>query len=160
MELDEKKVGDLTYWTTPDIEKPRDLTPPEKIKREKIDATLTEKAEVRDEICWAYGCKNKARVWAREVQFDFKSQMKHDIDHAVVSSRDYDGPIPGFCIGHVQRASELAERVYFSRNEMYWGLRPTRWWVIFTDGTKTGGLCTEIDPKQEMPVVTDELIKG
>jgi hypothetical protein len=161
LQLSEKKKGDFYTWTTPGIEKDRDLTPPEKIKREKINQVLTEKAEIRDPICWAYGCTNKSHVWVREVQYDFKQEMKDKIDHAVVSSRDYNGPVPGFCMGHLHNGPmQLAETIYFSRQEMYWGLRPNRWWIIFTDGSKTGGLCQTIDPKQEMPTVKDEFVRS
>ena len=161
LKLDEYKKGDLIYWTTPGIEKDRHLTPPEKIKREKIDKDLTEKSVVRDTNCWAFGCNHKAVSWVREVQFDFKQDLKNKIDHAVVSTRDYNGPVPGFCVGHLHNGPiQLAEKVYFSRQEMYFGLRPKRWWVIFTDGSKAGGLCQEIDPKQTMPTIKEELIRS
>jgi hypothetical protein len=140
----------------PDIEKPRSLDPLEKIALGVKDAYLTAKAESRQEGCWNHGCDRKAAIWVREVGFDFKGEKADALAHLAVSSSDYDGPVPGFCPWCLGVGPELlAEAVYFARPEMYWGVRPTRWFVSFTDGTKQGGSVLEIDPKQEMPTIVE-----
>lgn len=159
--VEEKEMGSLKLWTSPDIEKPRHLTPKEKIAREKYDRLLTEKSVHKSTECWMKtldGCTGTPIAHAREVQFDLKND-RANIDHSHVSTGDYEGPVPGFCMRHIASAPPmLAQAVYFSRAEMYWGLRPKRWFVVFTDGTKQGGSCMEIDPKQESPIVKEEYI--
>lgn len=136
-----------------------DIKPQEKLAQEAVDELLTIKAEDRQETCWCFGCNNKTSVWVREVQFDLKGD-KSDINHAIVSSRDYPGPIPGFCFGHISVGpKELAEAVYWDKTEIYLGLRPRKWWVIFTDGTKQGGLCEVLNPKNLKPKTYDLHIK-
>ena len=134
------------------------LTPVEKIQRDRLDQILTCKAETRDENCWmkGLGCSHKASTWVREIQFDLKEE-KANINHSALSSANYNGPIPGFCKGHIGTGpAQLAQTVYFSRSEMYWGFRPNRYFVIFTDGTKQGGPCVQIDPKQLEPIIVEE----
>lgn len=159
--LEENKMGDLLIWTPKDIEKPRHLRPEEKIAREKFDKTLTQKAEIKDTKCWMHtlGCKHNPIVWVREIQYDMKND-KAGINHSQVDTSQYDGPIPGFCLGHISSGAEkLAETVYFDQTPMIWGLKPKRWFVIFTDGTKQGGKCIQLDPKQIKPEITEEFIK-
>jgi len=142
-------------WASPDVLKPRDLTPTEKIALEKKDRLLTEQAEVRDPTCWK--CGRPAYIWVREVCFDFKGDRAAAVQHAAISSANYPGPVPGFCRLCVATApTELAEAVYYDRAEMYWGVRPTRWFVVFTDGTKIGNSCLLIDPEQVMPRILEE----
>lgn len=130
-----------------------------KLAQEQVDEILTIKSENRQQTCWCFDCNNKATVWVREVQFDLKGD-KADINNAVVSSRDYPGPIPGFCFAHIASGpKELAEVVYWDRTEIYLGLRPRKWWVIFTDGTKQGGLCEVLNPKNLKPTTYDLHIK-
>lgn len=140
------------------VEKPRELTPAEKIALRKKDALLTEKAEHRQETCWL--CKErKAYVWVREVGYDFKGSKADPVKHVGISTADYPGPVPGFCtfcIGH--GPARLAEVVYFDRPEMYWGVRPTRWFVSFTDGTRQGDMIVTIDPKGTLPKIVEEHI--
>lgn len=160
-ELEETRLSNgWIKWSPPDVEKPRHLTPPEKIALEKKDRLLTEKAEIREPICWL--CQERpAYVWVREVSFDFKGDKADPVKHAAISSADYPGPVPGFC--HFCIASgpvRLAEVVYYDRPEMYWGVRPTRWLVSFTDGTKTGNSCLLIDPEQTMPKIVEETISA
>jgi hypothetical protein len=151
----------MFMWAPKDILKPRNLTPPEKIALERKDEVLTQKAESRQEECWSYGCTRKATAWVREVGYDFKGEHAAPAQHVAVSSADYPGPVPGFCAGHMAGGPErLAEAVYFARPEMFWGVRPTRWFVVFTDGTRRGGMAVEIDPKQEMPKIVEEVIGG
>lgn len=127
----------------------------ESLTRPLWDKILTIKAEDRQDECWCFGCAHKATVWVREIQFDMKGE-KGSINQEIVSTKDYQGPIPGFCFGHIaQGPAELAQAVYFDRMEMHFGLRPNKWWVIFTDGTKQGGLCSEINPRNDAPVITD-----
>lgn len=142
----------------PDVEKPRRLTAPEKIALEKKDAVLTEKSELRQDMCWKCGDR-KAYVWVREVGYDFKGSKAEAVQHAAISSSDYPGPVPGFCNFCIAVGpAELAEAVYFNRPEMYWGVRPNRWFVSFTDGTKQGDMIVTIDPKQELPTIIEEFI--
>ncbi len=158
--LDERPSESGFLYVTPDIEKPRDLKPQEKIAAEKKNETLTEKAEIRQEVCWYHvmGCTHRPTVWVREVQFDYKT-LGANVDHAIVSTEGYSGPIPGFCVGHLaQGPAALAQSVYFQQPEMYWGFRPSRWVVVFTDGTTSRGECVEIDPKQQMPEIVEEHI--
>lgn len=144
------------------IEKPRELTPREKIALDKKQKFLHEWADgQRQPDCWRYQCNRKATIWVVEVGFDFKGEKAAPIKHIAISSADYDGPVPGFC--HFCLGSgpeELVEKIYFSRPEMYWGVRPTRWFVSFTDGTRQGGLCIQIDPKQTLPTIIEEFISG
>ena len=141
-----------------DVEKPRHLTAPEKIALDKKNSILTQKAESRQEMCWK-DCGRKASIWVQEVGYDFKGTKAEAVQHAAISSADYPGPVPGFChFCIVEGPAELAEAVYFARPEMYWGVRPTRWFVSFTDGTKTGDMIVTIDPKQELPTIIEEFI--
>lgn len=131
-----------------------------KIALSKIDETLTVKAEQRDRTCWSFDCNNPPMLWVREVQFDMYGD-KVGTDNHVVSTRDYEGPIPGFCSMHVGNGpAQLAEAVYWDRTEIYLGLRPRKWWVIFTDGTKQGGLCEVLNPKDLKPSTLDLHIKS
>jgi len=158
-ELREEKLENGWFrWSPPNLAKPRHLTTAEKILLAKKDALLTEKAEIRSEMCWACS-ERKAYIWVREVCFDFKGEKAEAVQHASISSADYPGPVPGFC--HFCIASGpplLAERVYHDRPEIYWGARPTRWWVVFTDGTKTGNSVAVINVDQTMPLIKEEVL--
>lgn len=158
--LEQIKVGQYFRIASPDVEKPRHLTAVEKIANEKLDDYLTDKAELRQEECWNYGCQRKATVWVREVSFDFKGGKAAPIQHRAVSTADYAGPVPGFCHMCLGTGPEkLAETVYFARPEMAWGVRPNRWFVSFTDGTRQGGMAIELDPTGEMPNMLLEGLK-
>jgi hypothetical protein len=98
-------------------------------------------------------CSKLALIWVHEIQFSNKLQL----DTHMVSSKDYEGPVPGLCWAHMYSgAPMLAETVYLDRQEMLWGFRPTHWFVVFTDGSKTGGECLSFDPPQT--VITEEHI--
>ena len=161
MEYEEIKLPNgMIRWQPIGVEKPRNLTPVEKIALDKKTELLTAKAEHRQETCWSCG-ERKASIWVHEVGFDFKGDKAHAGQHIAISSSDYTGPVPGFCnlcLGFGPR--DLAERVYFDRPEMYWGVRPNRWFVIFTDGTRQGDMIISIDPKQELPTIIEEFISG
>ena len=158
MELEERKMGNLTLWVPKGFSEGRSLTPVEKIRRDKHDTNLQEKAETRQKECWAYGCQTRASTWVREIQFDFKTD-KASINLASVDTSSYDGPVPGFCHVHAGKAvEELVQKVYNDLPPMQWGMKPTRWFVIFTDGTKTGGSCLMIDPKQLQPTIIETLV--
>jgi hypothetical protein len=106
-----------------------------------------------------HDCARRASVWVHEVGYDFKGEKAAPVNHVAVSSMDYSGPVPGFCTFCLGKGpEELAQTVYFARPEMYWGVRPNRWFVSFTDGTRQGGMCIEIDPKQAMPKIVEEFI--
>ncbi len=69
--------------------------------------------------------------------------------------------MPGFCIGHIADGPrELAEAVYFSQPAMQWGFLPSRWFVIFTAGTKAGGSCKQINPTDLQPKIIESFIPG
>jgi len=128
---------------------------PRKLRQEEIDKILTTKSDIRQNVCWSLGCENKSSVWVREIQFDMKGD-KVGINQHVVSTSDYNGPVPGFCNAHIVLGpTELAEKVYWDKTEIYLGLRPRKWWVIFTDGTKQGGLCELLNPKSLKPRTND-----
>lgn len=137
---------------SPDVERPRDLTPPEKIAFDKKHTLLGEKAGSRQDQCWRYGCTRKPTVWVREVSFDFKGERADALKHATISSGDYPGPVPGFCTFCLASGpEELAEAVYFDRPEIWWGVTPTRWSVIFTDGLIQHGTCVELNLRRGLP---------
>jgi hypothetical protein len=132
----------------------------EKIVQETIDEFLSIKSEERQQECWSFGCKAKPIAWVREIQFDMLGD-KAGINQHIVSTRDYNGPVPGFCPGHIAKGpTEIAETVYWDRTEISLGLRPRKWWVIFTDGTKQGGLCEVLNPKNLKPSTVDLHIKS
>lgn len=154
--IEEVRMGSLLLWAPDRWDKARELTPQEKIVAAKLDKFLVEKSMLQDELCWCEDCTKQARVWAREVQFDMK-EGKAEANFRQVSSADYSGPVPGFCLGHIGTGpAQLAQAVYFSREEMKWGLKPKRWFVIFTDGSKQGGDCLQLDPKQIQPTIVEE----
>lgn len=136
-----------------DIEKPRDLSPQEKITFELESKILYQRANNRQSDCWmkdGFGCNHAASNWIVRVTFDFKGDKAAYIQHKAISTEDYDGPVPGFCDFCLSKGAEtLAEKVYFSRPEMAWGVKPRRWFVELTDGTIIGGLCIQLDPRQE-----------
>lgn len=147
--------------STRDVEHPRDLTPPEKIAFDKKQTELHQRADLRQQECWAHDCNRAPHVWVVEVCFDFKGEKADPIKHAAITSADYDGPVPGFCKLHLGTGPrDLAETVYFARPEMYWGVRPTRWFVTFTDGSRQGDQILTIDPKQALPTIIEEFIPG
>lgn len=162
MELEETKLANGMFrWTPTDILKPRELTTGEKVALERKNEVLTAKAESRQTYCWSEGCGRLATIWVHEVSFDFKGDKAAPVRHSAISSGDYPGPVPGFCtfcLGH--GPSLLAQAVYFDRPEMYWGVRPTRWFVSFTDGTRQGDSIITIDPKQELPTIVEEHISA
>lgn len=135
-------------------------TPRDKALQESVDSFLTTKSELRQQECWFFGCNKAPTIWVREIQFDMLGD-KSGINQHVVSTRDYNGPIPGFCIAHIAAGpTQLAETVYWDRTEISLGLRPRKWWVIFTDGTKQGGLCEVLNPKNLKPSTVDLHIKS
>ena len=152
-QLEETRLANGMFrLASPDLLKPRNLTPPEKIALENKHTLLAEKATSRQIICWRHGCNRQATVWVREVSYDFKGDRAEPVQHATVSSADFDGPVPGFChfclgVG----PSELAEAVYFNKPEIAWGVTPTRWFVVFTDDTRQGGSCMELNLKRAVP---------
>lgn len=136
----------------PDLAKPRHLDPAEKIALAKLDAQTTEKALSRQKTCWCLNCERPAIVWIREVCFDMKGEKAAPVQHKQVSSADYDGPVPGFCLRHeASGPPELAAAVYWNRPEIAWGVKPTRWWAVYTSGLMQGGDCLSMDPKQILP---------
>lgn len=161
MELEETRLANGMFrWAPKDIEKPRSLDAPDKIALDRKHTLLAEKAQLRQERCWT-DCGRAASIWVREVGFDFKGEKAAPVDHIAISSADYPGPVPGFCHFCLGSGPErLAERVYFDRPEMYWGVRPTRWFVSFTDDTRQGGMCIELHPNtQELPTIIEEHIR-
>lgn len=132
-------------------------TPKDKIRREALDTHLTQKAEKRQPLCWFPSCNRDCKVWVREVRFDI-GESGIPLEKATVDSSNYPGPVPGFCHSHIHCGPPLlAERVYFDHGVMQAGFRPSQWWVIFTDGTKQGGDCIQINPTPSiMPKLKEE----
>lgn len=160
LEFEESDGSSFTYSEFETGTNKEDHSLERKIVQQKIDDVLTLKAEERQEFCWCFDCKLKASVWVREIQFDMRGD-KAGINQHVVSTRDYDGPIPGFCFAHAGPGpAQLAETVYWDRTEISLGLRPRKWWVIFTDGTKQGGLCKILNPDNLKPSTFDLHIKS
>lgn len=164
MELEETRLANGMYrWAPTDIEKPRSLDALDKIALDSKQKLLHEWADAqRQDMCWA-DCGRKASIWVVEVGYDFKGEKAAPVDHIAISSADYTGhPVPGFCHYCLGRGPEqLAEAVYFNRPEMYWGVRPNRWFVTFTDGTRQGGLCVELHPNtQVLPKIHEEFISN
>ena len=151
--------GNFVYSKNP-IGSNSDYKTPERQKiQSQVEQILDIKSQQRQEECWCEGCTLKPHVWVREVQFDMKGD-KLGPGHHVVSTKDYDGPVPGFCFVHIAEGpAQLAEVVYWDRTEISLGLRPLKWWVIFTDGTKQGGLCEVLNPNNLKPTTQDSHIK-
>lgn len=128
-------------------------------QREALDQTLTEKAEIKADHCWSCH-ERKPIAWVREVQFDVMESAA-EIDHASISSADYEGPVPGFCFACIADGPpRLARAVYYDQEQMQWGFRPSRWFCIFTDGTKQGGSCMEIAHDVPETHIEEEHIHG
>lgn len=139
---------------SPDLEKPRELSPQEKIAADRHKRLIADKAMSRQIECWCYLCQKPATIWVAEVCFDFKGDKAEPVRHAQISSGDFDGPVPGFCHFCLGTGpSELAEAVYFSKTEIQLGVTPTRWFVVFTDGTKQGGSCVELNNMRGLPTI-------
>lgn len=139
-----------------DVEHPRELTPAEKIALDRKNELLTQKAESRQEECWNVGCTRKAHVWVRHVAFDFKGPKADPINHLTISSSDYPGPVPGFCLFCIATGPKLlAERIYLDRPEITWGALPTRWVVEFTDGTKEAGSVATLEIKSGRTLIIE-----
>lgn len=156
----DQTMNGLRVWSKDSPAHTTYISPEKKLVLQKSDEDLTLKTEVRDETCWCYGCDRPAVTWVREVQYDMKG-VNVDSDQAIINTRDYDGPVPGFCRGHdVTGSKQLAEAVYTSREEFKWGAPATRWFVIFTDGTKLGGGVEKLDLPKGSWVVTDEHTPG
>lgn len=156
----EDSDGSFIYTKNPIGSNNEDHSLQRKIAQKKADEILTIKSEERQEICWCPGCIRKPLVWVREVQFDMRGD-KVGINQHILSSGNYNGPAPGFCPLHViDGPPKLAEAVYWDKTEIYIGLRPRKWWVIFTDGTKQGGLCEVLNPKNLKPSTFDLHIKS
>jgi hypothetical protein len=137
-----------------------DHTLARKFAQQTLDEYLTIKSEDRQTECWSPDCVAPPIAWVREIQFDMLGD-KAGINQNIVSSRDYVGPVPGFCVKHIATGPpQLAERVYWDQTEISLGLRPRKWWVIFTDGTKQGGLCEVLNPKNLKPITQDLHMKN
>lgn len=139
-------VNGLTTITPVDVAT-RQMTPAEKLQRQRQDALLAAKAVVRDTMCWrsSVGCKGRAMTHVAAVEFDLKAPNEPR-GHAFIDTSDYPGAVPGFCVGCIGTGpQDLAQAVFMSRPEMQWGFKPTRWFVLFTDGSSQGGDVKEID---------------
>lgn len=124
-----------------------DETPWRKIAQQQRDERITDMADFRQEHCWL--CRHRPDVWVREVVFDLggKEEMPVRKSALAVDSEHFPGPVPGFCAAHLGAGpKQLAETVYNMHEVVAWGFRPTRWFVIFTDGSMMRGSAVEIDP--------------
>lgn len=140
-------------WLPPNYGKDRQLSLEESRALKEHRQKLAQAAEIRQDFCWmrdATGCQNRPHIWVREVFFDSKDDGV-PTNFVEVSSKNLQGPVPGFCPTCINHCSLLAERVYFSHPAVYWGVRPRRWFVSFTDGSKQGGPIGVIDPNPKSP---------
>ncbi len=113
------------------------------LKREKV---ITEVVEQRQSSCWL--CGHVPAAWVREVIFDLGDKEDDPIMKTalIVNADTYPGPVPGFCVFHLGKGpSLLAELVYNDSTVVTYGFRPTRWFVMLTDGTSVRGRAVEID---------------
>lgn len=116
-----------------------DLTPKVKIAEDKANKETGLRAETRESSCWSYGCDKNAVMWVSEIRFDMMGD-KAGANNTLIDTRDFEGPVPGFCRGHsVVGPKDLAEAVYHMKDEFKYGVAARRWWAILTDGTKQGG---------------------
>ena len=130
----------LLRWAREDVGKPRFLDGPEKLLLEKLNIERAEKAESRQSMCW--WCGNQPAVrWVHHVGFDLKDDDAVLGHHAIITSDDYPGPVPGFC-HHCEDEGpkNLALVVYMDTPAVHFGARARRWYVQFTDSGQKGGL--------------------
>ena len=133
----------------------RSLTSAERSARSAIDTLLNVTTQDRQTTCYmsTCGCQGTPVVWVREIGFD-RRELSADLDLAQITTADYDGPVPGFCLAHVHDAPiQLAQRVYFTTPLMQWGYLPTRWFVRFTDSTSMRGEIRQINPTLAQPTL-------
>lgn len=153
--LNEVKMGKLLSWEKPGADKDRSLLYREKVRREVIDTALGVQAQQRERKCWMHtlGCKGTAYRWIFDVGFDRKV-LGATLDFAQIDTLGYEGPNPGFCIGHLNEGpAMLAEKIYWNQTLVKWGYLPTRWYARFTDGSSTRGPIRQINPKMLQPDV-------
>lgn len=107
---------------------------------------LTQLVEQRQDQCWL--CGHAPITWVREVIFDLGDKEDDPIMKTalVVNASTYPGPVPGFCAFHIGKGPcLLAELVYNDSTVVTYGFRPTRWFVMLTDGSSVRGKAVEID---------------
>ncbi len=118
--------------------------PAAKLQLDRLRDKLASRAMDRQTACWmdtATGCSNSPIVHVQEVGFDFR-EVGSKTKTAIVSSSDIVGPVPGFCLACLAQAPPmLAEAVYSMQFPMRFGLKPTRWFIRYTDGTSHEGEC-------------------
>jgi hypothetical protein len=132
-----------------------------KFAEDRRQVLVGEHAQWRSDKCWL--CDRRPDTWVREVIFDIADIGEPDMKTAlVVNSETYTGPVPGFCHLHLGAGPrELAQIVYNDSLVVAWGYRPSRWFVVFTDGTRVEGRAREIDPNPERaPITHDEHLQG
>ena len=123
-----------------------DQAPWRKIVQQRNDELLTELSDVRETHCWL--CDRPPHTWVREVVYDLGQHEDEPIRKTAlaVDSTHFSGPVPGFCYAHLGNGPrELAELIYNAHDVVAWGFRPTRWFVMFTDGWMARGSTLEID---------------
>jgi len=137
-----------------------DDLPQRKLHQERLENWLIEHAVSRQTGCWLCGHPPTAWVW--RVAFDRGEGDQPFQEKTSVDSSHYPGPVPGFCYGHLgDGPRQLAQRVYEDSDIIYWGYRPKRWFVFFTDGMVIRDSCIVIDEaRQAMPRTIDEHVKG
>ena len=139
-----------------------DDAPRRKIAEQRDASNLSQFVDSRQDHCWL--CDRNPTVWVREVVFDL-GENEHDPIRKTalaVDSRHYPGPVPGFCYFHLASGPGLlAETVYNGHEVVAWGFRPSRWFVMFTDGTMARGNAIEIDANpQRAPITNDTHKRG
>lgn len=133
VDVTEHEVDNGYIWTS-------DTPEPSRKEVEAAHQNLTERTDVRMENCCI--CGAKAIIWVREIRFLFPQNKR-----LAISSADYSGPVPGFCVGcgGIRGPEALAKAVYMDKEEAKF-TQPTEWVMEFTDSTKVGGPIISILP--------------
>ena len=134
-----------------------DDRPEHKLAQMRVDDYLADHIASRQDHCWL--CERTPVTWVREVVFDLgdNQEMPVRTTALAVDSRHYPGPVPGFCGFHLGSGpAQLAEIIYNDHEVITWGYRPSRWFVMFTDGSMARGKAIQIDAKPELAPITHD----
>ncbi len=140
------------------MERPRDLTVgldslTARKTHEHSNRILAEMADDRDPGCIL--CRRKARTWVRGVAFEFSKNKMLEF-----GPQDFPGPLPGLCLAHeVVGSEDLAKGVYMTQPSAQM-MKPTKWRVSFTDGSKIEGHILSIVPEGLMVEVQESYAPG
>lgn len=137
-----------------------DDLPQRKLDAERATKALIEVTEQRQDRCWL--CDRTPVTWVHRVAFDRGSADQPLQEKTSVDSNHYPGAVPGFCALHLgDGPRQLAQVVYEDSDIIFWGYRPLRWFVFFTDGMVVRDSCIVINETPEvMPRTIDKHLQG